>query len=126
MSSRYQDLRVWQEAMALAKEIYKATERFPKYEIYGLASQVRRAAVSVASNIAEGKGRRTDREFCQFLYTARGSLFEIGTQVQLSEELGYLDGGKEAKLMERVASVGSGLTGLIHSMEKSGSAAAGR
>jgi four helix bundle protein len=125
MSSKYQDLRAWQQAMLLAKDIYRATERFPKHELYGLASQLRRAAVSVASNIAEGKGRRTDKEFCQFLYMARGSLFEIGTQVQLAEQLEYLSSETESGLMKGVAAVGSSLTGLINSMEKTKAAMAG-
>jgi|SRR5579859_1406501 len=118
MSGRYQDLRVWQEAMALAKEIYIATERLPKHELYGLTSQMRRAAVSVASNIAEGKGRRTDKEFCHFLYTARGSLFEIETQVQLGAELRYFREDSKKALMVSVSKVARSLTGLIHAVEE--------
>lgn len=72
MSSPYQDLRVWQQAMKLVGEVYRDTEYLPKHELYGLTSQIRRAAVSVASNIAEGKGHRSDREFLHFLYHARG------------------------------------------------------
>jgi len=80
MASSFQDLRVWREAIKLAVSIYGATEKFPKHELYGLTSQIRRAAVSVASNIAEGKGHRSSREFCNFLFHARGSLLELQTQ----------------------------------------------
>src|ERR1700751_4412430 len=76
MSSSFKDLRVWQEAMRFTVEIYRATDRFPKHELYGLGQQLRRAAVSVPSNIAEGKGHRSNREFAHFLLHARGSLLE--------------------------------------------------
>ena len=78
-ASSFRDLRVWQQAMDLALETYRATGAFPKYELYGLAQQMRRAAVSVASNIAEGKGHRSDKEFQRFLFHARGSLLELET-----------------------------------------------
>lgn len=71
-NSTYQDLRVWQEGMELTEEIYRVTSEFPKHELYGLVSQMRRAAVSVPSNIAEGKGRHSDPEFVRFLLNARG------------------------------------------------------
>ena len=74
VASTFRDLRVWQQAMELAVATYRFTGKFPKHELYGLVSQLRRSAVSVASNIAEGKGRHTDREFTNFLYHARGSL----------------------------------------------------
>src|SRR5262249_33811520 len=72
MSSSFQQLRVWQEAMKLASDIYRATAQFPRHEVYGLSQQMRRAAVSVPSNIAEGKGHRSNREFTNFLLHARG------------------------------------------------------
>jgi len=74
MANSFRDLRVWQQAVDLALAVYKATGSFPKHEIYGLAQQMRRAAVSVASNIAEGKGRWSGKEFRHFLFNARGSL----------------------------------------------------
>src|SRR5205807_3734003 len=89
-SSSFRELRVWQEAMKLTAEVYRRTADFPKHEIYGLSNQMRRAAVSVPSNIAEGKGHRTDREFSQFLFDARGSLLELQSQVMIAEELQYL------------------------------------
>lgn len=85
----YKELIVWQKSIDLAKEIYKLTESFPKNEIYGLSSQIRRSAVSVPSNIAEGYGRRTQKEFTQFLAIAYGSLLELETQLILSKQLYY-------------------------------------
>jgi four helix bundle protein len=75
--SSFRDLGVWQEAMKLTAEVYRGTISFPRHELYGLSSQMRRAAVSVPSNIAEGKGHRSDKEFSHFLYHARGSLLEL-------------------------------------------------
>jgi len=79
MGGTYRDLRVWQSAMELTGNIYRATKKLPAEEKYGLSSQLRRAAVSVASNIAEGKGRSSDKELLQFLSRARGSVYEIQT-----------------------------------------------
>jgi four helix bundle protein len=112
----YRDLRVWQHAMDLAEEIYRLTERFPKYELYGLTSQLRRAAVSVASNIAEGKGRQTDKDFVNFLYHARGSLLEVETQIQLARRLKYLTEKDEETFLERTKSIGQQLAGLINAL----------
>ncbi len=90
MGHSYKELIVWQKAKALAAAIYKATEEFPTSERYGLTGQLRRAAVSVASNIAEGQGRNTTGEFLQFLGHARGSLLELQTQLDISLELKFL------------------------------------
>jgi four helix bundle protein len=79
MSGSYRDIKAWQKAIELVVEICSCTRNFPREEIYGLANQLRRAAVSVASNIAEGKGRRTDKEFLLFLHHSRGSVFEVET-----------------------------------------------
>jgi len=87
----YRELIVWQKARNLAVQTYKATESLPKSETYGLTSQVRRAMVSVASNIAEGQGRLTSGEFQHFLGLARGSLLEAETQLMVALELGFLD-----------------------------------
>jgi four helix bundle protein len=86
----FKDLKIWQKSMELAKVIYQATNSFPAKETYGIISQMRRSAVSVPSNIAEGFMRRHNKEFKQFLYIAIGSLAELETQVLLSEELGFL------------------------------------
>ena len=87
---RYEDLVVWQKAMLLAKRVYCIQKQLPKEEIYGLGDQIRRAVVSIPSNIAEGFGRDTDKEFKHFLSIARGALFETKTQLQLAESFGYL------------------------------------
>ncbi len=86
----YQQLIAWQKAIALVTEIYSATKSFPSDEIYGLTSQLRRAAVSVPSNIAEGQGRATRGEFVQFLCHARGSLYEVETQIVIATNLRYI------------------------------------
>ena len=125
MSASYRDLRVWQQAMDLTVHVYELSEKFPKHETYGLMSQLRRAAVSVPSNIAEGKGRNTDRDFVHFLYQARGSLLEVETQIQLSQRLGYLGEQQAALLLKGCATVGRSLTGLINSLRESNIAGTG-
>lgn len=90
MGSSYRDLLVWKKACTFSVQLYRATADFPKSELYGLVSQLRRASVSVASNIAEGQGRLTRGEFAQFLGHARGSLLEIQTQLVIAGELGFL------------------------------------
>lgn len=117
-SSSFRELRVWQEAMKLTAETYRRTADFPKHEIYGLSNQMRRAAVSVPSNIAEGKGHRTDREFSQFLFHARGSLLELQTQVIIAEELQYLSKSEAKHLLDIAEDVGRALNGLINSLRE--------
>lgn len=90
MSRTYRELLVWQKAKQLALLVYRETERVPKAELFGLTSQIRRAAISIPSNIAEGQGRITRGEFRQFLGHARGSLLELETQIEIAYELGYL------------------------------------
>lgn len=89
MIRKYQQLIVWQKSMLLVSEIYRLTQGFPDNEKFGLTSQLRRAAVSVPSNIAEGSGRGSDKDFCRFLYQARGSLTEIETQLLIAQQLGF-------------------------------------
>jgi four helix bundle protein len=115
-TSSFRDLRVWQEAMKLTADIYRSTANFPRHELYGLSQQVRRAAVSVASNIAEGKGHRTDKEFVHFLFHARGSLLEVQTQLLIAEELQYLSNDEAQRLLAAAEGVGRALSGLINSM----------
>jgi four helix bundle protein len=91
---------VWRKAKALAVDVYRATDRFPKHEIFGLTSQMRRAAVSVASNIAEGQGRGTKPDFAKFLCIARGSLLELETQLEIAVELGMGNADELRKLSE--------------------------
>ncbi len=102
MGHSYRDLLVWQKAKAFATRIYLATKDFPRSELYGLTSQIRRAAVSVPSNIAEGQGRLTRGEFQQFLGHARGSLLELDTQLTIAADLGYL-GKAEYEMLAREA-----------------------
>jgi len=123
MGSSYRDLRVWQQAMDLAMQVHRLTEAFPKHELYGLTGQVRRAAISIPSNIAEGKGRRTDRDFSSFLFRARGSLLELETQILLARRLEYL---LEENVLKSTAAVGSALTGLINSLREGDEASAVR
>ncbi len=93
MAKSYKDLLVWQRAMQMTLTVYKLSSTFPKDETYGLTSQIRRASVSVASNIAEGYGRGTRGEYKQFLGMARGSNCEVQTQLTIARELGYGDAG---------------------------------
>lgn len=102
--------------MQLAGEIYKVTDHFPDREKFGLTSQIRRAAVSVPSNIAEGKGHRSDREFLHFLYHARGSLFEVETQLLLAKQLNYIAEKETAELRQTITATARSLTGLINSL----------
>ncbi|HET7204462.1 MAG TPA: four helix bundle protein [Steroidobacteraceae bacterium] len=107
------DLVVWQKAIALALCIYRSSERFPRNELFGLTSQLRRAAVSIPSNIAEGAARRTTREFLMFLHVARGSLAEVETQILLARQLGYLDERQRADLEMLVIEVGRLINSFI-------------
>jgi four helix bundle protein len=114
----YRDLLVWQKAKALTVEIYRATEQFPRTEIYGLTSQLRRAAVSVASNIAEGQGRLTHGEFLNFLGQARGSLLELDTQLAIALELSYVKADRFEILDHEIYQVLGLLNRLIESLRK--------
>lgn len=125
MPSTYQDLRVWQQAMQLALAVYKATGGFPREEQFGLTSQLRRAAVSISSNIAEGKGRQTDQDFSSFLFHARGSLLEVETQITLARELRYFDAICAKKLLGQCEEVGRSLAGLINSLKAKSATAGG-
>jgi len=107
---------VWQKAKSLASKVYRATEAFPKAELYGLTSQTRRAAISVASNIAEGQGRLTKGEFCHFLGQARGSLFELETQLAIALDLNLLKDEEFSNLEKCSVEVRKLLNGLIESV----------
>ncbi len=115
---RYQDLIVWQKAMDLALMVYEATEVFPQKEIFGLTNQLRRAAVSIPSNIAEGQGRETTRDFLRFLEIARGSLQELETQLILASRLRYIDETGKAALFEVAEETGRLLSGLVKSLSR--------
>ncbi|MGB8732614.1 MAG: four helix bundle protein [Candidatus Sulfotelmatobacter sp.] len=115
MGESYRDLKVWRKGMELVTEIYRATRLFPRDEVYGLTSQLRRAAVSVPSNIAEGQARFSQKEFHRFLGHARGSLVEIETQIMIAGNLGYLSLQQGKALLDKTAEVGRMLNGLIAS-----------
>jgi len=106
----HKDLEAWKQAMELARTTYAATATFPKRETYGLAAQMRAAAVSIPSNIAEGAARNSNREFVRFLRVALGSLAELETQILLAESFKYLDG---QVLLKQQASVGNLVGGLV-------------
>jgi len=109
----YKDLVVWQHAMALVGDIYGLTERLPADERFGLTAQLRRAAVSVPSNIAEGYGRHATGEYRHHLLISRGSLFEVETQLLLCVQLGYADDVVTQPVLEELRSVGKMLTSLL-------------
>ncbi len=115
----YRELIAWQQSMVLVSEVYRLTKRFPREEIYGLASQLRRSAVSVPSNIAEGQGRATRGEFVQFLCNARGSLFEMETQLIIAAELGYFGEPERMLLTQQLTRVAQLLNALITSLRPS-------
>ena len=115
--THYKQLTVWQKAMALVKDVYEITASFPKQEQFGLVSQLRRAAVSIPSNIAEGQGRMSSGEFIQFLGIARGSLHEVETQLIVACDLGFLKKADLERLGTSVQEVGRLLNGLIRSLK---------
>ena len=117
MSGRYQDLKVWQKAFELTLRIYRETKMFPNEEMYGLTNQRRRAAVSVASNIAEGKGKSSDRDFAVFLCHARGSLQKLETQFLIARELGYMREKCVPAIEASIAETGKMLNGLINAVK---------
>jgi four helix bundle protein len=119
----YKDLIVWQKAKKLAADAYRLTESFPRREVYGLTSQIRRAAVSVVSNIAEGQGRLTKGEFQQFLGHSRGSLLELETQLVVSVDLNYLSDEAFTKVELQISEVHRMLNGLLESLSARGKAA---
>jgi four helix bundle protein len=113
----YRDLLVWQKAMELARDVYLRTEEFPKSETFGLRMQMRRSAVSVASNIAEGHGRLTDPQLRNALGMARGSLYELQTQTELASSLGFVDADSTEHLLSvstQVAKLINGLLGVLN------------
>jgi len=116
MAQHYKDLIVWQKAMDLVNAIYDATDAFPKRETYSLTDQIRRAAVSIPSNIAEGQAHYTDREFRHFLRRSRGSVAELETQVMIARQRNYLSESQASELLKRTDEVSRILSGLINSL----------
>lgn len=117
MIKSYQDLIVWQKSMDLAVAVYTATKSFPKEETYGLTSQIRRAVVSISSNIAEGGSRNTVGEFVQFLGISKGSIAELETQIILANRLGYLTDVQKDELISACNEVSKMLMALAKSLK---------
>jgi four helix bundle protein len=114
----YQELETWQIAMKLVAEVYRVTKQFPKEELYGLTNQLRRAAVSMPSNIAEGQGRDSTKEFLYHLSIARGSLYEVEMQILIAKQLDYVMQADADSLSATIASIGRLINGLSRSLQK--------
>lgn len=112
----HKKLEAWKKAVDITTIIYKITDNFPKTEIYGLTSQIRRAGVSIASNIAEGAARQTKKEFVQFLHCAQGSLSELDTQLIIANKLGYISDDEFKMIEQKLDLEDKILTGLIKSI----------
>ena len=113
----FESLDVWQKAMELVEVAYRVTQAFPNHEQFGLTSQLRRAAVSIPVNIAEGKGRYHRKEFLQFLYTSRGSLYETMTLLRIAAKLRYLSEEQHRQIVSLLEVILSKLSGLINSLK---------
>ena len=113
----YRQLIVWQRAMELVQSIYKLTKDFPKEEIYGLTSQIRQAAVSIPSNIAEGQGRDSTKEFLHHPSISYGSLMEVETQILIAESLNYLKQEETKLILTKTAETGRLINGLTRSLK---------
>ena len=114
----HRDLIVWQKAINLAEAVYSLTRHFPKEEIYGITNQIRRCAVSIPANIAEGQGRRSKKEFQQFLGHARGSLLELDTHLELALRFGYINSESYQKVLPQIQEVGRLVNGLMRSLNE--------
>jgi len=114
----YKDLIAWKKGMQLVEAIYDTTDSFPQHEIYGLTSQLRRAAVSIPSNIAEGQAHYSNREFIRFLRHSRGSLAEIETQLLIAQNRGYVPKERADELLQQTDELGRVISGLINSLKK--------
>ena len=116
-SRSYKDLIVWQKSIDLVVRVYKLTEHFPQREVYGLASQMRRASVSIPSNIAEGRSRSTAKDFGHFLHTALGSGTELETQLIISDKLSFCDNKEYEEVVSLLSEVCRMLHGMIKGLE---------
>jgi len=114
----YRDLVAWQKAMDLVELIYEVTKGFPKEELYGITSQIRRAAVSIPSNIAEGQGRTSIKEFQNFLSIAHGSVREVETQILIAQRLQYLSDKETQTVLDLAGETGRLINGLLNSLSK--------
>ncbi len=117
MKRGHKKLDVWNEGISLAAYVYRVTDEFPKAEIYGLISQMRRAAVSIPSNVAEGAARITSKEFSHYLNIAGGSLSELDTQAEIALKVGYLSDREKQEFDLKLDSISAKLAGLIRSVK---------
>ena len=120
----YRDLRVWQAGMDLVVQVYRLTQGFPTHELYGLTSQMRRAAVSIPSNIAEGHTRESSKEYLHHLSMAQGSLAELETQIEIAGRLTYIPSDQVAQSLTEVASLGRQMHALRDRLQRKGQVAA--
>jgi len=118
MLKNYKELKVWQKSYELCLKIYRMTTKFPKEEKYGLTAQIRRSAVSIPSNIAEGYGRKTTLDYVRMLYISYGSVCELETQILLAGDLDLLEKGELSKLKKDITEIERMLKALIKSLEK--------
>jgi four helix bundle protein len=118
MAQHYKDLIAWKKAMDLVNAIYNATDAFPTRETYSLTDQIRRAAVSIPSNIAEGQAHYSNREFLHYLRHSRGSLAELETQLLIAQRRSYLSGPQAAELLKQADELSRILSGLINSLRQ--------
>jgi four helix bundle protein len=112
----YKDLQLWKVSMEFVTEVYKLTGKFPSNELYGLTNQIRRCAVSISSNIAEGSGRKNTKEYIHFLYISNGSLSEVETQLEIANKLGYFTDIE--CFNKKIRYIRTMLVNLIHSLER--------
>lgn len=118
MEKPHKKLDAWKESIALVLLLYELPMQFPKNELFGLISQIRRAAISISANIAEGAARQTRREFLQFLYIARGSISEIDTLLEIAQRLGYTQNESIGIIEQKLKDVDKIITGLIQSLKR--------
>lgn len=117
----HKDLLVWQKGIKLCKSVYKSTEKFPKSEVYGISSQMRRSSVSIPSNIAEGASRNTTKDFLHFLSISLGSASELETQIEIAKELSFLTEDQYRELTLNLTEVSKMLVGLMKKLESKSS-----
>jgi len=114
----YRDLEIWKRSMDLVAEIYLITKQFPKEELYTLTSQIRRAAISIPSNIAEGRSKRSTKDYMRFLNVSYGSLSELETQLMIGQKLGYIASNKLDPMLDETANIGRMINGLLSSLDR--------
>ncbi|MDX1586805.1 MAG: four helix bundle protein [Balneolaceae bacterium] len=112
--NNFRNLKIWNRSIDLATDVYDATNRFPRTEQYGLTSQIRRSVVSISSNIAEGAGRKSEKEFSRFLNIAKGSCYELETQLLISKNLGFMAEEKFLKIEEELVKIEKMIYALVN------------